>query len=74
MNTASRMESTSLPLEIQISVSTNELLENLGGFVTIPRGRIPVKVISIAFKNEVELGYKHKQSFISDQHKTFWRY
>ena len=46
VNTASRMESTSLPLKMQISVSTNELLETLGGFVTIPRGRIPVKVTS----------------------------
>ena len=47
VNTASRMESTSLPLKIQVSVSTNVLLESLGGFVTKPRGRISVKVSAL---------------------------
>lgn len=41
VNTASRVESTSLPNEIQVSADTMRLLENQ--FEFSPRGKIPVK-------------------------------
>ena len=44
INTASRMESTGLPLRIHISKSTNAVLENLGGYTTKQRGFIEMKV------------------------------
>ncbi len=44
VNTASRMESTSLPLKIQISNTTASLLELAGGYITKARGSIPVPV------------------------------
>ncbi|CAH1775330.1 unnamed protein product [Owenia fusiformis] len=43
VNTASRMQSTSLPGRIQISAQLNTLLESFGRFVTIPRGKIEIK-------------------------------
>jgi class 3 adenylate cyclase len=44
VNTASRMESTSEPMRIQISHTTHHLLEDIGGFTTEPRGAMEVKV------------------------------
>ncbi len=44
VNTASRMESTSVAMRIQISQSTYEILSELGGFSTESRGEIEVKV------------------------------
>ncbi len=44
INTASRMQSTSLPGKIQISAETNMMLDMAGGFVTDERGSIEVKV------------------------------
>ena len=38
------MESTALPLKIQCSESTQALLEVIGGYDTVPRGKIAVKV------------------------------
>ncbi len=46
VNTASRMESTSIEMKIQISETTQELLSTIGGFVMEPRGQIQVKVIT----------------------------
>ncbi|CAH1793096.1 unnamed protein product [Owenia fusiformis] len=43
VNTASRMESTSVPRKIQISESTNRLLHQLGGYITAKRGQIHIK-------------------------------
>ena len=44
VNTASRMESTSQPMKIQISQSTHALLEELGGYELEERGQIEIKV------------------------------
>lgn len=44
VNTASRMESTSVAMKIQISEATQTLLETLGGFVTAERGPLEIKV------------------------------
>ena len=52
VNTASRMESTSVKLKIQVSQNTKELLDELGGYFTVPRGTITVKV-SIRLHNKV---------------------
>ncbi|XP_071986240.1 guanylate cyclase 2G-like [Engystomops pustulosus] len=43
VNTASRMESNSLPLRIHISESTAKILEQIGGYVISERGWIQVK-------------------------------
>ncbi|XP_057711388.1 atrial natriuretic peptide receptor 1-like [Corythoichthys intestinalis] len=43
VNTASRMESTSLALKIQCSASVFYLLEEIGGYVLACRGTLPVK-------------------------------
>ncbi|KAJ8320156.1 hypothetical protein KUTeg_001743 [Tegillarca granosa] len=44
VNTASRMESTSLPLRIHISKFCKAALDDIGGFTTEYRGEIEVKV------------------------------
>ncbi|KAI5641792.1 adenylate and guanylate cyclase catalytic domain-containing protein [Phthorimaea operculella] len=43
VNTASRMESTGEPLKIHISPACNKALQILGGYITEPRGTIPIK-------------------------------
>ncbi|XP_041377534.1 soluble guanylate cyclase gcy-35-like [Gigantopelta aegis] len=43
VNVASRMESTSLPLYIQISQSTKDALDKHSGFVTEDRGSVEIK-------------------------------
>ena len=42
MNIAALMESTSEPMKIQISQTTQELLQELGGFKTEIRGQMQV--------------------------------
>ncbi|KAK2138911.1 hypothetical protein LSH36_2238g00026, partial [Paralvinella palmiformis] len=49
VNTASRMESTSVAMRIQISHTTYTLLDRVGSFVTEPRGEIEVKVRRVGF-------------------------
>ena len=44
VNTASRMESTSMAMKIQISQSTHDLLRLVGGFSVEPRGETEIKV------------------------------
>ncbi len=44
VNTASRMESTSLPKRLQISTPTCLLLQEIGGYTIAPRGDICIKV------------------------------
>ena len=44
VNTASRMESTSVPRKIQLSESTKELLDKTDKFKLVKRDEIPVKV------------------------------
>ncbi|XP_014672517.1 PREDICTED: receptor-type guanylate cyclase gcy-1-like [Priapulus caudatus] len=43
VNTASRMESTSLPSRIQITAATHAHLTLRGGYVTSPRGEVEIK-------------------------------
>ncbi|CAB3397272.1 unnamed protein product [Caenorhabditis bovis] len=43
VNTASRMESNSKPGKVHISSEANQLLTELGGFITEPRGEVIVK-------------------------------
>ncbi|ELT89648.1 hypothetical protein CAPTEDRAFT_118157 [Capitella teleta] len=43
VNTASRMESTSLAMRIQVSEDCKQLLDELGGFITEKRGTVSVK-------------------------------
>ncbi|XP_024942197.1 guanylate cyclase 32E [Cephus cinctus] len=43
VNTASRMESTGLPLKIHCSAETKKLLDELGGFTLIERGIVSMK-------------------------------
>ncbi|ELU15640.1 hypothetical protein CAPTEDRAFT_148998 [Capitella teleta] len=43
INTASRMQSYGLPGKIHVSKGTRDLLEEVGGFVVEPRGRIDIK-------------------------------
>ncbi|KAK5645421.1 hypothetical protein RI129_006721 [Pyrocoelia pectoralis] len=43
VNTASRMESTGLPLKIHCSQQCMELLAMLGGYYLIPRGEVSIK-------------------------------
>lgn len=43
VNTASRMESTGLPLKIHCSGSCKKLLDKLGGYICNQRGMIPMK-------------------------------
>lgn len=43
VNTASRMESNGEPLRIHISPSCKQALDKIGGYVTEPRGTIPIK-------------------------------
>ncbi|XP_055624109.1 speract receptor isoform X2 [Toxorhynchites rutilus septentrionalis] len=43
VNTASRMESTGLPLKIHCSLQTKEILDSLGGYHFDDRGMIPMK-------------------------------
>ena len=47
VNTASRMESTSLPMKIQISTNTSNLLRDIGGYVVKKRGDIELKVLCL---------------------------
>lgn len=44
VNTASRMETTGKPLRIQISETTKNLLEQLGGYECVKRGIVHAKV------------------------------
>ena len=44
VNTASRMESSSLPMRIQISDTTQNLLIKLGVYTMVTRGEFIVKV------------------------------
>ena len=48
VNTASRMESSSLPMRIQISEATRFLLDHLKIYSMISRGELVIKVISMA--------------------------
>ncbi len=43
MNTASRMETTSLPLHIQISKETKQVLDEFGTFIVSLRGTVEAK-------------------------------
>ncbi|XP_011145363.1 guanylate cyclase 32E [Harpegnathos saltator] len=43
VNTASRMESTGLPLKIHCSSETKQLLDKLGGFTLVERGVVSMK-------------------------------
>uniref|UniRef100_A0AAG5DN07 Guanylate cyclase n=1 Tax=Anopheles atroparvus TaxID=41427 RepID=A0AAG5DN07_ANOAO len=43
VNTASRMESTGLPLKIHCSLQTKEILDSLGGYQFHERGLVPMK-------------------------------
>uniref|UniRef100_A0AAF5D150 Guanylate cyclase n=2 Tax=Strongyloides stercoralis TaxID=6248 RepID=A0AAF5D150_STRER len=43
VNTASRMESNGKPSHIHMSKEAHELLKNVGGFVTEPRGEVVIK-------------------------------
>ncbi|XP_076466014.1 atrial natriuretic peptide receptor 1-like [Babylonia areolata] len=43
VNTASRMESTGLPLKIQVSQQTKDMLDDFGGYCLTYRGTIEVK-------------------------------
>ncbi|XP_055351643.1 atrial natriuretic peptide receptor 1-like [Paramacrobiotus metropolitanus] len=43
VNTASRMESHGEPGKIQMSISTKELLDQIGGYIVVSRGVITVK-------------------------------
>ncbi|XP_032675177.1 guanylate cyclase 32E isoform X2 [Odontomachus brunneus] len=43
VNTASRMESTGLPLKIHCSSETKQLLDELGGFTLVERGVVSMK-------------------------------
>jgi class 3 adenylate cyclase len=45
VNTASRMESTSQTMKIQISESTYKILNEIGGYHITPRGETDVKVL-----------------------------
>ena len=47
VNTASRMESTSVAMKVQISEPTMQLLASFGNFIIEPRGEIEVKVFII---------------------------
>ncbi len=49
VNTASRMESSSLPMKIQISASTYSLLADIEEYEMIWRGSILVKVFSFIY-------------------------
>ena len=59
VNTASRMESTCAAQKIQMSETAQSLLDGIGGFVTVYRGEIPVKVkcdlgiLSISMVSEI---------------------
>ena len=44
VNTTSRMESTSLPMKIQVSEMAKQLLDSIGGFVLEERGDCEIKV------------------------------
>ncbi len=43
VNTASRMESSSLPMRIQVSADAYALLKSTGGFTFETRGQVDVK-------------------------------
>ncbi|KAK3761953.1 hypothetical protein RRG08_009441 [Elysia crispata] len=43
VNVASRMESTSLPLKIQVAESTKHELDRTGGFILTMRGKVDIK-------------------------------
>ena len=49
VNTASRMESSSLPMRIQISQAMKECLDGCGVFHTVSRGERSIKVIGIQY-------------------------
>ena len=51
VNTASRMESSSLPMRIQISEVTRCLLDNHKTYIMVPRGQFVVKVGSVTAEN-----------------------
>jgi len=59
VNTASRMESTSVAMHIQISETTNNLLGQLGGYLTELRGQTQVKA-SRAILNKLINFFHHK--------------
>ena len=50
VNTASRMESNSLPMKIQASPTTKALLDTLGGYDVKERGSIDIKVQNYTIK------------------------
>lgn len=43
VNTASRMESSGLPMKIHCSQETHDNLDSIGGFSLVPRGEIDIK-------------------------------
>lgn len=43
VNTASRMESTGEPLRIHTSPACKQALDHIGGYITEPRGAVPIK-------------------------------
>ena len=58
VNTAARMESTSEPMKIQISVDTKLLLDTINTqYITEPRGKIFVKVNNLY----IELKFSYSQ-------------
>ena len=46
VNTASRMESTSVAMRIQVSESTHALLSQIGGYEFECRGKVSMKVLN----------------------------
>ncbi len=56
MNTASRMESTSMAFRIHSSETTAALLEEIGGFHLECRGMTEIKVRDFFQRNEIGFG------------------
>ena len=55
VNTASRMETNSVPMKLQISSTTKQLLDSLGGYILQKRGDIEIKVIGVVYALYTEL-------------------